>query len=91
MKALRKLLEELRGRPRWVTSGMGQRKHKTDGPDFLTMIAALAYCKDKGHRVTVRVDGRVHKLYPRGQVLCCESDPPHYYDGAVCDCWGAER
>lgn len=91
MKRFGKLLKELSRRPRWVTGGMGQRKYKPDGPDFETMPAAATYCQRQARKVTVRVAGRLHMLYPKGQRLCCESDPPHYYDGDACHCWGIDK
>lgn len=48
---------------------------------------AHQFTRERGIKTVVRVNGRLHMLYTKGQRLCCESMPAHFYDGDRCECW----
>jgi len=48
---------------------------------------AFDYVREKDQPEVVVVNGRKHKLYPSGRVLCAEGYPYHPYEGDECHCW----
>lgn len=75
----------------WLGSGPEPPKPVAEfrGPE--AWEGAWTFTRSRGTKTVVRVDGRLHMLYPRGQKLCCEHMPPHFYDGDRCECWEGDR